>query len=55
LKAIYKGKLYYVIETEWENIQLRGKDGVITVDLADPDLIIDPTDDEVSHANKNQS
>lgn len=41
MKAIYKGELYYVVETEGDSIQLRGKDGVITVDLADPELIIE--------------
>lgn len=48
MKALYKNKLYYVIETEGDNVQLRSGDTVITVPLSDPDLIIDPTDDEVS-------
>lgn len=50
MKAIYKGKLYDLGD-ELQQCELREVDtGIITsVSFGDPELIIDPTDDEINN------
>lgn len=52
MKATYNGKLWSVVKDTWEGVNLLPIDSddewdLIYVDYADPDLILDPTDDEV--------
>ena len=53
MKAIYRGKLYHVIDDVNDDLLLEGmKDGIIPkfwVGYSDPDLLIDPTDAEISY------
>lgn len=47
MKAIWRGRLYRVLDTEGDEIILEGDVGEIRVSLGDHALVVDPTDDEV--------
>lgn len=50
MKAIYKGTLYSIVGDNTEGLQLMiDENDWLYVDYNDPDLIIDPTDDEVDN------
>ena len=45
MKAIYKGKIYHLMEVRGNDVELG-----FFVEYSDPNLIIDPTDDEINYA-----
>lgn len=50
MKAIYAGKLYVALDTVGDKIELlplTDDEEKISVDLSSPDLMLDPTDDEI--------
>jgi len=55
MKAIYKGKLYSIWDDQGRGVDLiddvedGGEGNVLSVSYGDPDLIIDPTDDEINN------
>lgn len=50
MNAIYKGKLYRMSDN-MQQVELHNDDtgATLTVSWADPELIVDPTDDEVNN------
>ncbi len=50
MKAIYKGKLYRIGDNQ-QHIDLHDDEtgATLTVPWADPELIVDPTDDEINN------
>lgn len=48
MKAVYHGKLWTVIDDQVDCVRLEIADGgKVWVDYGHPDLIIDPTDDDI--------
>jgi hypothetical protein len=52
MNAIYRNKLYSVVDTEGDGIILDGPTGHFVIPLNDPRLTVDPTDDEYFAANQ---
>jgi hypothetical protein len=60
MNAIYKGKLYRVGDNLnkidlIDDVEAEGTGSTTTVPYSDPDIIIDPTDDEVNNLLDNES
>ncbi len=48
MKALFRNRLYTLVETVGAVAVLVNEEGELTVSLGAPELVVDPTDDEVA-------